>query len=167
MSTRMTRGSAPGTGISREHSSGTRLSPMRRAATAGNSASRSGVSVKMQLTIESPSRRLRSSSSCMSSSVAWRIGSDSLASTVVAPRRAIKRICGTLAAGAPQFLDLRRREPPVLALLELPQPQWPEAHALERDHRMPDRLEHSPHLALAPLVDGDLDPVGAEPLHAS
>ena len=46
----MTRGSEPGTGISRAHSSGTRSKPEARAATAGNSASRSSVSVKMQLT---------------------------------------------------------------------------------------------------------------------
>ena len=85
----MTRGSEPGTGISRAHSSGTRLRPIRRAATAGNSASRSWVRVKMQLTRASGSSRLRASISPISSSVACRIASASLASTVVAPRTAI------------------------------------------------------------------------------
>jgi hypothetical protein len=47
---RITRGSEPGTGTSRAHISGTRFKPMLRAATAGNSASRSSVTVKMQLT---------------------------------------------------------------------------------------------------------------------
>ena len=45
----MTFGTDPGTGTSRAQSSGTRSKPMLRAATAGNSASRSSVSVKMQL----------------------------------------------------------------------------------------------------------------------
>ena len=73
---------------------------------------------------------------------------------------------GAPTARLPQLLDLHRRQPPVLALLELAEPQRPEAHALERDHRMADRLEHPPHLPLAALVDGDLDAVGREPLRA-
>ena len=44
----MTFGTDPGTGTSRAQSSGTRSKPMLRAATAGNSASRSSVRVKMQ-----------------------------------------------------------------------------------------------------------------------
>src|ERR671924_498957 len=59
MRTRITFGSAPGTGISRAHSSGTLDSPISRAATAGNSASRSGVSVKMQLTRSSAPSAMR------------------------------------------------------------------------------------------------------------
>ena len=51
-------------------------------------------------------------------------------------------------------------------LFELSEPQRAEAHALERDHRVADGLEHPPHLALAALVDGDLDAVGRESLHA-
>ena len=65
----MTRGSAPGRSISRAHSSGTASRPMRRAATAGNSASRSGVTVKMQLTIRSGPSALRSMISRISCSV--------------------------------------------------------------------------------------------------
>src|SRR3954454_12620563 len=91
MRTRITRGSAPGTGISRAHSSGTMSKPRRRAATAGNSASRSSVSVKMQLTTRSGARSLRFMISRMSHSVAPTIASASLRSTVVAPRRAWSR----------------------------------------------------------------------------
>src|SRR5215203_811894 len=72
--------------------SGTRLSPMRRAATAGNSALRSGVSVKRQLTRSPVSSPLRPIISCISASVASRIESGSLAATVFAPRKAIRRM---------------------------------------------------------------------------
>src|SRR3954447_6768677 len=91
MSTRMTRGSDPGTGISRAQSSGTLSKPRRRAATAGNSALRSSVRVKMQLTTVSGPRSLRFMISRMSHSVAPTIASASLRSTVVAPRRAWSR----------------------------------------------------------------------------
>ena len=63
-----------------------------RAATAGNSASRSSVRVKMQLTTSSGPISLRAMISRISSSVASRIAGDSLTSTVVAPRRAKRRI---------------------------------------------------------------------------
>ena len=82
---------APGTPISCAHISGTRLSPMRRAATAGNSASRSGVSVNRQETRSPVSSPLRPSSSCISASVASRMASASLAATVLAPRSAMSR----------------------------------------------------------------------------
>jgi hypothetical protein len=88
----MTIGSAPGTGTSRAQSSGTRSKPSLRAATAGNSASRSFVSVKMQLTTSGGPMSLRSMISRMSDSVAARMASASLRSTVVAPRRAKRRI---------------------------------------------------------------------------
>ena len=65
---------------------------MRRAATAGNSALRSGVSVNRQLTRSPVSSPLRPSSSCISASVASRIASASLAATVLAPRNAISRM---------------------------------------------------------------------------
>src|SRR5215218_1722203 len=137
---------------------------MLRAATAGNSASRSSVSVKMQLTRSSAARALRASSSRMSSPVASRIGADSLTSTVVAPRRAISRI-GRGIQSAPrtaglarpaQAFDLRRGEPPVLSRLEPLEPERPERDALQRRDRMPDGLAHPPHLPLAALADGDL-----------
>src|SRR5436305_481020 len=85
---RITRGNAPGTGISRAHSSGTWLSPIRRAATAGNSASRSSVQVKMQLTRSSGASLLRSSTALTNSSVASTMAVASFSSTVVAPLRA-------------------------------------------------------------------------------
>ena len=88
----MTLAMAPGTGISWAHSSGTALSPIRRAAAAGNSASRSGVSVKMQLTRSPAPSSLRSSSSCISASVASRIASAALAATVLAPLSATSRM---------------------------------------------------------------------------
>src|SRR3954454_18536250 len=84
----MTRGSEPGTGISRAHISGTWSKPSWRAATAGNWASRSWVSVNRQLTTSSGTSPLRSMISRMSVSVAPRMSSEALWSTVVAPRRA-------------------------------------------------------------------------------
>src|SRR3954447_2012550 len=173
MRMRMTRGSEPGTGSSRAHSSGTLLRPMLRAATAGNSASRSSVSVKMQLTRSGTSSALRSSSSRINSPVAARIGSDSLTSTVVAPRSAMSRIgrgiqSAPRAAGparAAQPFDLRRGEAAMLARREPLEPERPEGDALELGDRVPDRVAHAPHLPLAPLVDRDLEQVGGEPLH--
>src|SRR5215217_8702308 len=160
----MTRSSAPGTGISRAHSSGTRLSPIRRAATAGNSASRSCVSVKMQDTRSSAPSPLRSRIACISSSVAVRIASPSLSVTVVAPRSAIIRMGGALStSGLAEPLHLDAREPAMGALLEPAQPQRAEGDALEVDHRVPHRLEHAAHLALAALVDRDLHLVRRDP----
>src|SRR5204862_4507387 len=89
---RITRGRAPGTGISREHSSGTPSRPSLRAATAGNSASRSSVAVKMHETMSSAVRSFRAMTSRTSSSVAPRIDSGSLRSTLVAPRMANSRM---------------------------------------------------------------------------
>jgi hypothetical protein len=59
-----------------------------RAATAGNSASRSSVIVKMQLTTSDGTIALRRMISRISHSVAPRIAWGSFLSTVVAPRRA-------------------------------------------------------------------------------
>src|SRR3954447_12714954 len=88
MRTRMTRSRELGTGISRAHRSGTWSKPRLRAATAGNSASRSSVRVKMQLTTSSGRSSLRFMISRMSHSVAPVMASASFRSTVVAPRRA-------------------------------------------------------------------------------
>src|SRR5215218_3948431 len=89
--TRITRSIEPGTGISRQQSSGTASSPMLRAATAGNSASRSSVVVNRQLTSASDARSLRSSSSRISSDVAATIAPASLAPACTAPRTAKSR----------------------------------------------------------------------------
>src|SRR5215218_1999818 len=88
----MTRGSEPGTGTSRAHIRGTWAKPSCRAATAGNWASRSSVSVNRQLTTSSGLRPLRDMISRISVSVASRISSELLRSTVVAPLRAKSRI---------------------------------------------------------------------------
>ena len=84
----MTRGSEPGTSISRVQISGTRSKPRRRAASAGNSALRSSVVVKMQLTNWSIASSLRSISAAISSSVAERMAVALFSGTLVAPRSA-------------------------------------------------------------------------------
>src|SRR3954447_10872851 len=159
MSTRMTRGSAPGTGISRAHSSGTAERPMLRAATAGNSASRSGVRVKMQLTRSCADSPLRARISRISSSVAPIIASAVFSATVLAPRRAISR----MARGFKQPLALGRRQAAVLAGLQAAEAQRPESDPLERLDGVADRVAHAAHLALAALADGQLEPVAGEP----
>src|SRR3954453_3777870 len=140
----MTRGSEPGTGISQAQSSGTALKPMLRAATAGNSASRSSVSVKMQLTTSSGSRSLRFMISRRSHSVAPRMASGSLRSTVVAPRRACSRIAASCLT---QLLHLLDGEPAMGSGLQPAERQRAERDALEADHVVADRLAHPPDLA--------------------
>src|SRR4051812_11415709 len=139
---------------------------MLRAGTAGNSASRSSVSVNMQLTRSSASRWLRARTSRISSSVAARMASESFAPTVAAPRSAIRPMGAAFnqsARGAPQRVRFRLRQPPVLAGLQPAQPQRPERDALELDHPMPDGLAHPADLALAALVDRDLQAVRRQP----
>src|SRR3954469_357927 len=174
----MTRGSAPGTSISRAQISGTLLSPIRRAANAGNSAFRSVVQVKMQLTRSSMLSWLRSSTWLTSSSVASRILSASFASTVVAPRRArsltvrhcLRRALAARAAlGAGGFaepLDLGRSQRPVVACGELVETQRSERRALERDHAGAHRLDHAPDLPLASLADRQLEHPRLDLAHA-
>src|SRR3954454_5319940 len=165
MSTRMTRGSEPGTSTSRAHSSGTELKPILRAATAGNSASRSSVSVKMQLTASSGRSALRSRISSISDSVAPRMASASLASTVVAPRRANRRMGAHHASRRLQGPDLGGLEPPRLPLLEPPELERPEAHAPQRQHAVADGFAHPLDLAFAPLVDRQLEHAGTDLTH--
>ena len=76
----------PGTVISWPHKSGTSSQSSCRAANAGNSASRSGVVVKIALAISFLSMPFRWSISARSCRVAVRISSRLLWSTVVAPR---------------------------------------------------------------------------------
>src|SRR3954468_13757079 len=152
----MTRGSEPGTSISCAHRSGTDDRPRLRAATAGNSASRSRVEVKMQLTMPSAASAFRSITSCRSSSVADRIAPDSLASTVMAPRSA-RSFIGRGLCQPPQPLHLCLRQPPALPGLEAAEAQRAERHALELHHAVAHGLEHPTHLALLPLADRDLD----------
>src|SRR4051812_31562853 len=178
MGIRITRGSAPGTGISLAHSSGTALNPMLRAATAGNSASRSSVSVKMQLTTLEASSSLRLRISRSSHSVAPRIAWGSFWSTVVAPRRACSRMGAASYGGLrrprlrlpprhSQRLDLRLGQAAIGTGLEAAEAQRPERDALERGHRMADRLAHPAHLALAPLAQRQLEHSGPWLAHLS
>src|SRR5215469_12689878 len=89
MSNRTTRGIAPGTAISLAQSSGTSWNPILRAASAGNSAVRSGVAVKTTLITSSGTRLLRVITSVTSSVVPSRMSARSLASTWTAPRIAL------------------------------------------------------------------------------
>src|SRR3954470_10714052 len=162
----MTFGSAPGTGISRAHRSGTLESPISRAATAGNWASRSGVSVKMQLTRSSAVSWLRARISRISSSVAARIASALFSVTELAPRIAISRIRGrdsiNWARGVAQALHLVLAQPPVLTRFEAPQAERAEGDPLELADGMADRLAHAADLALAALVHDQLERVGPD-----
>src|SRR3954453_19526826 len=120
---------------------------MLRAATAGNSASRSLVSVKMQLTASSGRRALRSRISRISDSVAPRMASASLASTVVAPRRAYRRMGAHHASRCRQRACLPRRELPRLALGQPAELQRPERDAPKGQHAVADGLAHALDLA--------------------
>ena len=162
----MTRGSEPGTAISRAHSSGTRSSPSRRAATAGNSASRSSVTVKMQLTIASAASSLRSITSRISSSVAARI-----AGAVVAVHRDGasqgeqphgRGFCqGGVAAEARRPLDLGRRAGGARRAPGRPA-RAARTGPARGAHRMADGLAHALDLAVAPLVDRQLEQPGLD-----
>src|SRR6185295_1169289 len=166
---RITRGIAPGTSISRAQISGTVSRPSRRAATAGNSASRSPVVVKRQLTIASARSSLRSSSSRINSSVAPTIASASLASACTAPRTA-KRRSSLIAMTSrfrifPEPADLNLLEPPRAPRRQRSQLDRAEADAAQRHHLVVDRLGHAAHLAVAPLAQDDLDLALAEAPH--
>src|SRR6185295_14745162 len=156
---RITRGIAPGTSISRAQISGTVSRPSRRAATAGNSASRSPVVVKRQLTIASARSSLRSSSSRINSSVAPTIASASLASACTAPRTA-KRRSSLIAMTSrfrifPEPADLNLLEPPRAPRRQRSQLDRAEADAAQRHHLVVDRLGHAAHLAVAPLAQDE------------
>ena len=167
----MTRGSEPGTGISRAHSSGTRLSPISRAATAGNSASRSSVSVKMQLDeVVGVEPRCARSARASARSVASRMASASLA------RRCWRRGGRSGASGAAiqsaqrgrgrrAAAAARPRRGRAAGAAPGAQPRRAAAgrsatRSSSRD-AVPDGLEHAPHLALAALVDRQLELVRA------
>src|SRR5690349_1392233 len=79
---------APGTAISVAQSRGASVQPSRRAACAGKSAVRSGVAVKIALTMFAGTIRLRAMSSVISRDVAMRIDAASFFGTEIAPRTA-------------------------------------------------------------------------------
>src|ERR1700680_237426 len=166
MRTLMTRGSERGTAISLAHSSGTASKPTARAATAGNSALRSFVAVKMQLTTFSGTSALRSMIAFISSVVASRMSWASLRFTLIAPRRAKSRSTRAILSERAEPLDLARAELPVRPGLEALQAQRAKADAPQLEHRVADRLAHSPHLAVSALVDRQLDQVPADAAHA-
>ena len=82
----MQRSKRPGTPISVKFNSGTSVQPIRRAAAAGNSETRSGVTVNSADATSSGTKPLRSTISRSRRSVASRISAGSSRATVVAPR---------------------------------------------------------------------------------
>ena len=56
-----------------------------------------------------------------------------------------------------QRLDLRRRQEPPRARRETPEREAAIGRPVERDDRVADRLDHAPHLAIAALVEDELD----------
>src|SRR5260370_11317661 len=101
-----------------------------------------------------------------------------LRSTLVAPRNANSRIGrgivseprrGPVVSAGPgrrsQALDLRPREPAALPRTQPSQAQRAEGNALELQHPVPHRLAPPPDLALAALVDDQLQDVALEPAH--
>ena len=165
----MTRGSEPGTSISRVQISGTRSKPRRRAASAGNSALRSSVVVKMQLTNWSIASSLRSISAAISSSVAERMAAALFSGTLVAPRSAyslsltVPAYLRAASRSAATSASLSTRAAPGSSRAEL---ERAEAHARQLAHAMADRLAHAPHLALSPLAELELDHVPGQQAHA-
>src|SRR4051794_33922341 len=154
MSTRMTRGSEPGTGTSRAHISGTWPKPSWRAATAGNSASRSSVSVNRQLTTSSGTSSLRFMISRISHSVAPRMASAVLRSTVIAPRRAKSLIRERIMAGRPSLVRPDRCGPGGRRPIDRAM-----AHSAARRVLVPGLLAGC--LALLPFLRDDLGAAGA------
>ncbi len=95
--------------------------------------------------------------------MAARISPLSLRATDVAPRRAKSRIAAVLSARRlAQALDLGGCEAPHRAGPEVVEAQRAERDTLQRLDRMADRLAHPLDLALAALVDGDLQHAGLD-----
>src|SRR5437660_4942637 len=92
----MQRGSPPGTSTSVAPSNGTSLQPSCRAARAGYSAVRSGLEVKIALSMSSGRNPLAVCNAPSSSPVASRIASLVFAVAVVAPRRPRRILAMTL-----------------------------------------------------------------------
>src|SRR5579875_18826 len=179
---RTTRAMAPGTAISVAQISGTSWKPILRAASAGNSAVRSGVTVNSTLITSSVVRSLRLITAVTSSAVPSRIASRSSASTWIAPRIARTATCQLLplrcsrlpashvlrtwrasyapyasqADGGVQVADFPRREVACRARPQVAQLDRPHRGTNQAAHRMPDLGEHPPDDVLAALMEGDL-----------
>src|ERR1017187_5795871 len=100
---------APGTAISDAQISGTSWKPILRAASAGNSAVRSGVAVNSTLITSSVVSSLRVMTSVTSSAVASSIASRPAESTCTAPRTALTFIGPPMGTGY-RPLQADRRE---------------------------------------------------------
>src|SRR5579871_4709628 len=181
---RTTRGIAPGTPISPAHNSGTSWKPSLRAASAGNSAVRSLVAVKITLMTSSVLRSLRVITSVTSSAVPARISARSSAPTWIAPRTARTATClpsrpGPRPApflltapkplqpdGRVQVADFLDRQLPGRARPQRPERDRADVRAHQPRHRVPGRGQHPLDDVLAALVQGDLhERTGAEPLY--
>src|SRR5580693_8552463 len=177
---RTTRGSAPGTAISDAQISGTSWKPILRAASAGNSAVRSGVAVNRTLITSSVDRSLRAITSVTSSAVPSSIASRSSASICTAPRTALTVICLVLlspiapATGHRHRLQAYRRVQLAYfpggqlargARLERAEPDRADVGADQPADRVPGRGQHPAHYVLSALVQGDLHQrAGARPV---
>src|SRR5438270_14072021 len=170
--TRMQRSKRPGTPISVKFNNGTSVHPMRRAAAAGNSETRSGVTVKSADATSSGTKPLRSTISRSRRSVASRTSAGSSRATVVAPR--IPRTLMAVRSGfraraafrrrrsgvgvrddAPQRRELAFRRGAHRAGGELPERDRSEAQANQRDDRMLHDLEHPAPLPVSPFGPRD------------
>src|ERR1700729_574324 len=171
---------APGTGISVAHISGTAWKPSLRAASAGNSAVRSGVTVNSTLITSSGARSLRLITAVTRSAVHSRMASLSSASTWMAPRMALTVTCSTpydltsrlqcspcspprargrwlQADGGVEFADLLGGEVSGAAGGEVPELDRPDRHPHQAADRMADLDQHPADDPIAPLVQRDLD----------
>ena len=133
---------------------------------------RSGVEVKKMLTMSSWVRSFRANSSFTMRDVLASISALESSSHVIAPRSAWSFTTSEVSRGPPrvrlpmagcgvvasyrrahftraQRTPLARREPPV--------GNRTDARAHEPEHRVTDRVAHAPHLAVAALVDAELD----------
>src|SRR5581483_2293144 len=181
MSTRTTLGIEPSTGISCAQSRGTLPSPIRLAASAGNTDRRSFVAVKNTLTRSAPLAPLRSSIAARSRSVALSTASAESSATRMAPRAARTVISpiamratrpmranrlqaaqrGSQPCGAVEGANLFRRELPDLARLEPAESERSLTDANQTPDGKPHGGEHPPNLALAALADHQTDGAAA------
>src|SRR5580704_13620745 len=146
---RTTRGIAPLTGISVAHMRGTAWKPSLRAASAGNSAVRSGVTVNRTLITSSGVRSLRVITAVTSSAVPSR-----LLLLAVAPCHAG---CALEPDGGVQLADLLRGQVPGRAGPEAAELDRADGGAQQPADRVVDLGEHPADDVLTALVQCDLD----------
>src|SRR5262249_19897050 len=161
---RTTRGMAPGTAISAAQISGTSWKPILRAASAGNSAVRSGVAVNSTLITSSVVSSFRDMTSVTSSAVPSSIASRSSPSTWIAPRTALTVIWpppSTRHRLQPyrgvQLADLPGGQVAGGTGLEVAEPDRAHVGTDQAADRVAGRGQHAADDVLAALVQGDLD----------